>query len=177
MVIGLLGILKAGGAYLPLDPDYPAERLADMLTDAGLRVVLTQGALARRCRCRRRAPHPARPAIELTASPLSADAAAPPLDDLHPGHLAYVIYTSGSTGKPKGAANTHEGLHNRLAWMQDAYGLDGRRRGAAEDAVQLRRLGLGVLLAADGGRAAGGGGAGRAPRSGAAGRDDRTRMA
>ena len=40
-----------------------------------------------------------------------------------PGHLAYMIYTSGSTGKPKGAANTHEGLHNRLAWMQDAYGL------------------------------------------------------
>ena len=54
-----------------------------------------------------------------------------------PDHLAYMIYTSGSTGKPKGAANTHAGLHNRLAWMQDAYGLTGRRRGAAEDAVQL----------------------------------------
>ena len=48
-----------------------------------------------------------------------------------------MIYTSGSTGRPKGAANTHEGLHNRLAWMQDAYGLTRRRRGAAEDAVQL----------------------------------------
>ena len=41
------------------------------------------------------------------------------------GHLAYMIYTSGSTGTPKGAANTHAGLHNRLAWMQDAYGLGG----------------------------------------------------
>ena len=51
--MGLLGILKAGGAYLPLDPDYPAERLADMVADAGLRVVLTQRALAAmRCRCR-----------------------------------------------------------------------------------------------------------------------------
>ena len=47
------------------------------------------------------------------------------MDDLHPGHLAYMIYTSGSTGKPKGAGNTHEGLHNRLAWMQDAYRLGG----------------------------------------------------
>ncbi len=50
---------------------------------------------------------------------------APSLDDLHADHLAYMIYTSGSTGKPKGAANTHAGLHNRLAWMQDAYGLTG----------------------------------------------------
>ena len=42
---------------------------------------------------------------------------------MHPENLAYLIYTSGSTGKPKGAGNTHAGLHNRLAWMQDAYGL------------------------------------------------------
>ncbi len=58
--------------------------------------------------------------------------------------------------------------------MQDAYGLTARRRGAAEDAVQLRRLGLGVLLAAARRGAAGGGGAGRAPRPGAADRDDRS---
>src|SRR5262249_46650114 len=43
--------------------------------------------------------------------------------DLHPDHLAYMIYTSGSTGQPKGAANTHAGLHNRLAWMQNEYRL------------------------------------------------------
>src|SRR6185503_13023550 len=54
---------------------------------------------------------------------------AAPVGDLHPSHPAYVIYTSGSTGKPKGAINTHEGLHNRLLWMQDAYGL------GADDAV------------------------------------------
>ena len=46
LVVGLLAVLKAGGAYLPLDPDYPAERLTDMVSDAGLRVVLMQGALA-----------------------------------------------------------------------------------------------------------------------------------
>ncbi len=53
------------------------------------------------------------------------DIEAPPLVDLQPGNLAYMIYTSGSTGRPKGAANSHEGLHNRLAWMQDAYRLGG----------------------------------------------------
>ena len=67
-------------------------------------------------------------AEDLTAEPDTA----PPLDlhpellhagNLHPENLAYLIYTSGSTGKPKGAGNTHAGLHNRLAWMQDAYGL------------------------------------------------------
>ena len=67
--------------------------------------------------------------LELDTSAASSSAltavSAPSLDDLHADHLAYMIYTSGSTGKPKGAANTHAGLHNRLAWMQDAYGLTG----------------------------------------------------
>ena len=53
LVVGLLAVLKAGGAYVPLDPEYPAERLTDMVADAGLRVVLTAGrALRARCRCR-----------------------------------------------------------------------------------------------------------------------------
>ena len=145
MVIGLLGILKAGGAYLPLDPEYPAERLTDMVTDAGLGVVLEQGALARalalpegviRIALDREEWGRTRPSVaskpqhrpgasESGSSNPAASLTAPLLDDLRPGHLAYMIYTSGSTGKPKGAANTHEGLHNRLAWMQDAYGLTG----------------------------------------------------
>ena len=75
MLVGLLGILKAGGAYLPLDPDYPPERLAFMLEDAGAPVLVTQSALRRpvagawrphraaRCRCGRRSPRspPPRP--------------------------------------------------------------------------------------------------------------------
>ncbi len=68
------------------------------------------------------------------------------------GDLAYVIYTSGSTGQPKGAMNAHRGIVNRLLWMQAAYGLGRRRSRAAEDAVQLRRVGVGVLLAAAGRR-------------------------
>ena len=89
MVVGLLGILKAGGAYLPLDPEYPRERLADMVSDAGLRVVLMQGALAavlplpegvsrRAARCRVRDAGGGGAASALPA------ASAPPLDDLHP---------------------------------------------------------------------------------------------
>ena len=126
LVVGLLAVLKAGGAYLPLDPEYPAERIDDMVTDAGLGVVLVQGAPAQALAW----PEGVRRILldrdELSGAPHSLPSlTAPPLDDLHPGHLATMIYTSGSTGKPKGAANTHEGLHNRLAWMQDAYGLTG----------------------------------------------------
>jgi acyl-CoA synthetase (AMP-forming)/AMP-acid ligase II len=70
-----------------------------------------------------------------------------------------VIYTSGSTGQPKGAGNSHRALVNRLCWMQQAYTLEAT--GAAENPVQLRRVGVGVLLAADDRRAPGGRGPGR----------------
>ena len=123
-VVGLLAVLKAGGAYVPLDPEYPAGRLTDMVSDAGLSVVLLQGAavdaLPQQGGVSR---------IRLELDELGGETSAPSLDDLHADHLATMIYTSGSTGKPKGAANTHAGLHNRLAWMQAAYGL------TAEDAV------------------------------------------
>ncbi|HEY0421638.1 MAG TPA: condensation domain-containing protein, partial [Acetobacteraceae bacterium] len=119
LVVGLLGILKAGGAYVPLDPEYPAARLAEMVSDAGLGVVLMQGAAAAARPLPQRVHRMLLDWDELERSATAAEGA-PPLADLHAGHLAYMIYTSGSTGKPKGAANSHEGLHNRLAWMQDA---------------------------------------------------------
>ena len=126
LVVGLLAVLKAGGAYVPLDPEYPAGRLTDMVSDAELRVVLLQGAALDALPLQDGV---TRILLELDTSAASSSALAavnaPPLDDLHADHLAYMIYTSGSTGKPKGAANTHAGLHNRLAWMQDAYGLTG----------------------------------------------------
>ncbi|HEU0150127.1 MAG TPA: amino acid adenylation domain-containing protein, partial [Bradyrhizobium sp.] len=119
MVIALLGILKAGGTYLPLDPGYPAERLAYMLTDAKAPVLLVQAALADRL-----------PASEATVVRLDADwpdiARQPdsaPNVAIGGGNLAYVIYTSGSTGRPKGVMNAHRGIANRIAWMQDAYRL------------------------------------------------------
>ena len=118
LVVGLLGILKAGGAYLPLDPEHPPARLDGMAQDCGVALVLTQQHL--------RAALPtlgAATVLAVDALDLAMCLPHDPQVPLHGEHLAYVIHTSGSTGKPKGAANRHAALHNRLAWMQQAYAL------------------------------------------------------
>jgi len=120
MVIALLGILKAGGAYLPLDPDYPRERLAFMVNDAAPSVVLTEKHWldhhefgASRVLC-----------LDTEwAKRADADVGNPAIT-IMPEHLAYCIYTSGSTGQPKGVGVPHQGILNRLQWMQDEYRLD-----------------------------------------------------
>ncbi|MDC8759689.1 non-ribosomal peptide synthetase [Janthinobacterium fluminis] len=116
MVVGLLGILKAGGAYVPLDPDYPAGRLRYMVEDSGIALLLTQSHL-----CGLFADQAQLTVLALDTLDVGAEPAHDPQLALHGENLAYVIYTSGSTGKPKGAANRHRSLHNRLAWMQQAY--------------------------------------------------------
>src|SRR3954471_21490591 len=111
MLVGLVGILKAGGAYLPLDPDYPPERLAFMLADAGAPVLLTRAAL--------RAHLPAHDAhvvcLDADWPAIARQPATAPAAGLLPQHPAYVIYTSGSTGTPKGVAVTHSGIPNLAA--------------------------------------------------------------
>ncbi|HVU70109.1 MAG TPA: amino acid adenylation domain-containing protein, partial [Ktedonobacteraceae bacterium] len=98
MIIGILGILKAGGAYLPLDPDYPAERLAYMLTHTRATLLLTQQHLVERL-----PNHQAEVLCLDTAWPqFAALPTTNPVSSAVPDHLAYVIYTSGSTGTPKG---------------------------------------------------------------------------
>jgi non-ribosomal peptide synthetase component F len=125
MVMALVGVLKAGAAYLPVDPDYPAERIAYLLRDARPAVVITQPQLRAQVEA---ALGNGAAAQLLTVAELLADGT----DDAHDAdapavvddaQLAYLIYTSGSTGKPKGAGNTHGALANRIAWMQDAYRL------------------------------------------------------
>jgi amino acid adenylation domain-containing protein len=136
MVVGLLGVLKAGGAYVPLDPAYPRERLAFMLEDAKVSVLLTQQRLVTGLIEDRRSKIEDCPSLSSILDPqlkvvcLDADwgtIAAQSGEGLASGvgaeNLAYVIYTSGSTGRPKGAMNTHLGICNRLLWMQDAYQL------------------------------------------------------
>ncbi|MFC3396063.1 amino acid adenylation domain-containing protein [Brenneria rubrifaciens] len=119
MVVALLGILKAGAAYVPLDPGYPAERLAAMLDDAQPVALLTQSAQT--------AVHTDTvPVVLLDTGDFDAcqDSNPDPRAlGLSAANLAYVIYTSGSTGKPKGVMNHHRGLCNRLVWMQHAYHL------------------------------------------------------
>jgi amino acid adenylation domain-containing protein/non-ribosomal peptide synthase protein (TIGR01720 family) len=94
LVIGLLGIWKAGGAFLPLDPDYPQERLDLLLTDSGSRLIVTREAAAGRL--------PAGIAHVAIEEVPAAGEPAPPEVAVGPETLAYVIYTSGSTGRPKG---------------------------------------------------------------------------
>lgn len=120
MVVALYGIIKAGAAYVPLDPTYPPERLAFMLTDAAAPVLLTQAELVASL------PEYAAATICLDSDwHLIAGENDGNLDVTLTGqNLAYMIYTSGSTGRPKGAMNSHEAIRNRLLWMQAEYQLD-----------------------------------------------------
>ena len=119
MVVGIYGTIKAGAAYVPIDPGYPAERVAFMLADAQASVVLTQESLREKL--------PLTEARVICLDSLQelrvGECPAPPATGVAADNLAYVIYTSGSTGLPKGAMNTHRGIVNRLLWMQEMYQL------------------------------------------------------
>ena len=118
LVVGLLGIIKAGGAYLPLDPNYPAERLAYITADAKPRVIVTESAFLATFDPQKV------PVVQLDADgPLiGAHPAATPPNRTTLDHLLYILYTSGSTGHPKGVMGTHRAVVNRLNWdvMQES---------------------------------------------------------
>ncbi|MGH8614417.1 MAG: amino acid adenylation domain-containing protein, partial [Gammaproteobacteria bacterium] len=119
LVVGLLGVLKAGAAYLPLDPDYPRERLAVILEEARPSLVLVQARLVNRL-----PEHAGRYVLlDPDLSAFAEGSAKEPETVIHGEQLAYVLYTSGSTGRPKGVGSLHKGMRNRLLWMQSAYGL------------------------------------------------------
>ncbi|MFD3699421.1 amino acid adenylation domain-containing protein [Streptomyces sp. NPDC058646] len=121
LMVALLGVHKAGAAYLPLDLDYPADRVAFMLADSGARTVVTTADAAGRLPAVPGLAHVLVDRDEEAAA--TADAAGPAVTPAGPDHPAYLIYTSGSTGRPKGVAVTHRAIVNRLAWMQGEYGL------------------------------------------------------
>ena len=110
MAIGILGILKAGGAYLPLDPEYPSERLAFMLADAQPRLLLTRSNFINLSS----ASETPTVLLDQHRSAISKESGTNLSDGPSPDDLAYVIYTSGSTGRPKGAMITHGNLSNYL---------------------------------------------------------------
>ena len=123
MVIGLLGILKAGAAYLPLDPNYPRERLSFMLTDAGARLLITQqaliGQLPEATSADRRVVRLGADWPQIARMPATAPAVA-----LDPRNPAYVIYTSGSTGTPKGVVVEHASLANKMLALGEQFAVD-----------------------------------------------------
>jgi amino acid adenylation domain-containing protein len=153
-VAALLAVWRAGAAYLPLDPEYPDERLAFMITDARVRVVVTSPALAGR--------QPPGTGLVISGEPDGE----PPADGegrwpaAELSQPAYVIYTSGSTGRPKGVLVEHGALAARVNWMREAYGLGPADRVAqfaslsfdahAEELWPALTAGASVLLLPDG---------------------------
>ncbi len=122
MVIGLLAVLKAGGAYLPLDPDYPKERLTAMLEDAQASLILAQSRFITHLPAHFRA---GIITLQPDCLPVTGVAGDNPGISVGGAALAYVLFTSGSTGRPKGVGIPHAGVRNRLLWMQERFGLDG----------------------------------------------------
>jgi amino acid adenylation domain-containing protein len=116
--VAILGVLKAGGVYVPLDPVYPAARLAAMLEDSGARVLLTQQRLrgllpgGKDVLC-----------LDTDAAALAGQSDANPARRASPDNIAYVIYTSGSTGKPRGVLVPHRGVVNHSVASTRLYGL------------------------------------------------------
>ncbi len=100
MIIGLLGILKAGGVYLPIDPEYPEERINYMLTDSAAKILVTSPVLSDSINN-----------YQLTINNLQLDQA----------NLAYIIYTSGTTGRPKGVPLQHRSVVNTLLYRKEEY--------------------------------------------------------
>ncbi|HEX5406635.1 MAG TPA: amino acid adenylation domain-containing protein [Pseudonocardiaceae bacterium] len=121
MLAGLLGILKSGAAYLPLDATHPADRLAFMMADTGVDIVVATE------RTRGAVPAGDRRVVSLDGDRAAIDAepVTDPQPCTTPDNLVYTMYTSGSTGRPKGVLISHRGLNNYLLWAVDGYGLRG----------------------------------------------------
>lgn len=118
MVVGLLGIFKAGGAYVALDPTYPKERLAFMLEDTQVPVILTQQRLLATL------PKHGGQVVCLDAdwASIAQKSEDSPASEVRANNLAYVLYTSGSTGKPKGVMIDHRSLVNYVCWFNRSLG-------------------------------------------------------
>jgi amino acid adenylation domain-containing protein len=120
LVVGMLGILKAGGAYVALDPEYPVDRLASMMEDARVSVLLTEQNLLEHMpesNC-------VVVCIDRDWTEIAKQSEANPQSGVCADNLAIVLYTSGSTGKPKGVMMFHGATSNHIFWVQQYFPLD-----------------------------------------------------
>ncbi|MGN4225497.1 non-ribosomal peptide synthetase, partial [Burkholderia gladioli] len=130
MVAAMLAVLKAGATYVPIDPAYPAERIAWMIEDSAPAVLLTQAALLPALG--EAVPHHGAVMLDIETV-FDADARGelaetPPRLAVRPDDLAYLIYTSGSTGRPKGVMISHQAICGQIADLIGIYGLDEQDR-------------------------------------------------
>jgi amino acid adenylation domain-containing protein/non-ribosomal peptide synthase protein (TIGR01720 family) len=158
MIVALLGTLKAGGAYLPLDPEYPKERLAFMLADARVAVVLMTERLLENL-----PEHEARVVrLDAERESISRQSVENPCGLVSEEDLAYIIYTSGSTGQPKGVMVSHRSVCNHMQWLAREFPLDQSDRtllkysfsfdAAAAEIFHPLITGAGLVIASPGGQ-------------------------
>ncbi|MFE9822214.1 amino acid adenylation domain-containing protein [Streptomyces sp. NPDC005791] len=133
LVVGLLAVVRTGAAYLPVDPDYPAGRITDMLDDARPALLLTDGSAVGRL-----------PTADWTVldEPALQDRlagySAAPVTVAVTGHTAVnVLFTSGSTGRPKGVIGTQRGLVNRMAWFAELYSFEANDPVCAKSSISF----------------------------------------
>ncbi|MFJ9877788.1 non-ribosomal peptide synthetase [[Kitasatospora] papulosa] len=128
----LLAVWKAGGAYLPLDPDFPADRVGGVLDDAAVRVLVTTSGHSERLGTGHAAHHVL---VDAHAAAIADASGLPPERVCDLDLLAYLIYTSGSTGSPKGVQITHRGLAHHVRWAADELASAGTGGGALFSSV------------------------------------------
>ena len=148
LVVGTWGVLFAGGCYLPLSPEYPEERLRYMISDSGIRIVLTQPELAGRLA----ELSPAGTRIMTIADARLAPEPPAGTELPRPDGLAYVIYTSGSTGKPKGVLIEHRNVVNQLTWLRHACQIDAGQSVAQKTPMSFDAAQWEILACANGSR-------------------------
>ena len=130
MIIGILGILKAGAAYVPLDPDYPQDRLEYMIGDSHEGLIITQKSISAKDGFLDKLHHDE--LLVVDSDEVKAELLKQSADNLEkisePDNLAYVIYTSGSTGRPKGVMLEQNSVVDCMFWLQKEYGLTAKDR-------------------------------------------------